>query len=240
MTTPTHTNSPGRRSSAAAMTSRERRGARRAAATPDRNPLSRGDRAGLWLILVLGCLFGVTQLVLGVVYAVGYGPALAGGPTDVTLVAQGAVPSAGLDGTAALLGGDFTEAKVRVEGLSGLAASLLLARSIVSTLTNLAVVGAVILLTIRLLRGSPFLRSVTFAAIVAAIAAMIGGLAEQAIRGFAQMQVVSELTADFGETSLVMGFTFDPTSFAIGFGLAVVATAFQFAERLQRDTEGLV
>jgi len=240
MTTPTRTTGPAGADSAARPSSRWRRSPRRTAGAPDRNPLTRGDRAGLWLMLVLASAYGISTLVFGVIFAVGYLPVFAGGPTEITLLAQGAVPTEGTGGSATLIEGEFSEAKVRVEGLGGFATSLLLSGSIVATLTQLAVVGAVLHLTLRLLRGSPFLRSITTTAVVAAIAVIVGGMATQALRGFAQMQIVTELTDDFATSPLYLGFTLDPAPFAIGFGLGVVATAFQLAERLQRDTKGLV
>jgi len=240
MTTPTRTTDPAGAGGTARYSLRGLRLARRSPGAPDRNPLTRGDRAGLWLMLALAVAYGTWTLVTGVIFAVGYLPVFAGGSTEMTLLARGAVPTGTLAGSATLVGGEYSEATVQVEGLSGFATSLLLSGSIVATLTRLAVVGAVLYLTVRLLRGSPFLRSVTTGAVIAAIAVMVGGMATQALHGFAQMQIVTELTDDFTTSPLYLGFTIDPTPFAIGFGLGVVATAFQLAERLQRDTEGLV
>jgi hypothetical protein len=204
------------------------------------NGLTRGDRGGLWIILVLASAYALVVLVTGVISALDYGPVFAGGPTGLAVLADAALPTTALDGTATLLDGSFTTASLTVEGLGTGAVTLLVSANIVASLTELILIGAVIFLSIRLLRHRPFLRSVTVAAIIAAATVIIGGITSQTLHGIAQMQVVSELTNDIRSTALLPGFSLDPTPFAVGFGLAVVATAFQVAERLQLDTDGLV
>jgi hypothetical protein len=235
MTTPTRATAPTGRGLFRTM-----RRVWRPTGMPDRNPLTRGDRVGLWVLLVLAAAYGLVVLISGIVASLGYIPVFSGGATSLTLLSGGRLPTAGLDGSATLLAGTYTEAELRVGGLSGAAAALLLTAQVVGAVTELTVIASVAFLTVRLLRGSPFLRSVTITAVFAAAAVIIGGMGAQAIRGLGQMQVVSELSDRIGSSVLDTGFVLDPTPFAVGFALAVVATAFQMAERLQRDTDGLV
>ena len=57
--------------------------------------------------------------------------------------------------------------------------------------------------------------------------------------GFGQMQAATELNPAFDD-QLIVGFSFDPLPWLVGFGVMALAVVFQAGTRLQRDTEGLV
>jgi hypothetical protein len=123
-----------------------------------------------------------------------------------------------------------------------------------SAVTALAVVGvslALLWLTLRVLRGRPFGRSMTAALVASAVLIIVGGTASQLLGAVGNAAVVDHLgpAATGGADTArpegyegLVAFALDLSLAPLGVGLAlaVVALAFQIGARLQRDTEGLV
>jgi len=166
---------------------------------------------------------------------------------------------------ATVVGGGFTQAEVTVAGLDTSARLLLAAGHALEGLTFTLIAVVIALLCHRLLGGSPFrpllARSVTSTAVTIAV----GGIAWQICYGIgglmASTQVLTtsgwsgrfpdEEIMHFVDESVGIGVTGLPEAslgdmtidfwpLLLGLALAVVAAAFRYSERLQRDTEGLV
>lgn len=163
-----------------------------------------------------------------------------------------------------VVGGGFTTADALVTGLGTDARMLLAAGNAVQGLTFVVIAAVIGFLCHRLLGGSPFrpllARSMTWAA----VAITAGGIAWQIlleIGGSLASRQVLEVTGwradaptagmmdylnanfDTFDTGLPLpytGFQLEFWPLLLGLALAVVAIAFRYSERLQRDTEGLV
>jgi len=93
----------------------------------------------------------------------------------------------------------------------------------------------------RLLRAKPFKKSLTVVFITAGAALMIGNILSIGFDSFGRVLLVSELLGD----EKIGGFwpmAVQADLAPIGFGLAllIVACAFEYGERLTRETDGLV
>jgi hypothetical protein len=62
------------------------------------------------------------------------------------------------------------------------------------------------------------------------------GIASQLVGWWARVVILNEMDS----VQFSRGFTFDPAVVTAGLAVALVAVAFRYGERLQRDTEGLV
>lgn len=207
------------------------------AASPNRGALTRTDRVGLRIVATAAIAWGLAALAFGIA---GIFTFTSNAATELALPVSIDVPKTGLDGTAMLVSAVGDRANVVVSSLSGGAIGFLSGGLTVSTLTQMTVVACVVFLITRLLAGRPFLRSVSSAAVVAAFAVIVGGASAETLTGMGQMQIATELAANPSSTSFRVGFTLDMAPFAIGLAITVVAVAFHLAERLQRDTDGLV
>lgn len=127
---------------------------------------------------------------------------------------------------------------------------LLFLQQAMPMIAALAVSLAVVWLSVVLLRGRPFIRSMPLIIGIAAIAVLIGGLAEQVFASAARSAVVEFLDprlvtsgdAGDGPYAGVAGWSLALDLAPVGWalGLALFATALQIGTRMQKDTEGLV
>ncbi|CAO1653688.1 DUF2975 domain-containing protein [Salinibacterium sp. NYA9b] len=98
----------------------------------------------------------------------------------------------------------------------------------------------------RLLKQRPFARSATWAALAAAILVMAVGTFTPLIQAILNAEVVKFLgdgvlaTNGTGEGLVIFEIILDLAPLAWGLALGVVAGVFEFGQRLQRDTDGLV
>lgn len=148
------------------------------------------------------------------------------GPMDAELGASAAVESAVYDRI------DLT-----VVGLPVGAIAALVAAAVLTSLTTLAICGAVAWLCLRVFLGKPFVRSATWA---------IGGVAILVIAATHNDDVLVAIAN--AEAATLTGldalppflFELDPAPIGWGVALAVIAGAFEIGQRMQRETEGLV
>ncbi|MCC2593765.1 hypothetical protein LKO27_10145 [Tessaracoccus sp. OS52] len=157
---------------------------------------------------------------------------------------------------ATVVGGGFNVAEVSVAGLSVATRAMLATGSLIQGLVFLTVIAAVYLLAQRMLQGEPFRPMLSRSLQVAAVALVSGGVLWQVFFGIGQSMAATEALQISGWTSEQRSGTFDPTmvlpqsaEFMVyvqfwpvftGLALAALAAAFRHAERLQRDTTGLV
>lgn len=118
-------------------------------------------------------------------------------------------------------------------------------------LATTAICATVFWLSLMLLRGRPFGRSLVHSVRATAIIVVIAGMGTQVFASAARASVVTYLdpftvtaggNADDSSYEGLMGWTLNLDLAPVGWalGLALVAAAFELGHRLQRDTEGLV
>ncbi|WP_309616541.1 hypothetical protein [Salinibacterium sp.] len=196
------------------------------------------DRVGLWILLFASALLTAGTVISSAIRII---TRLATGRYYLGLNLSVPLPPEASAGTATLVTGNYDSAWVEVGGLSTGTSGLLIAGDVVSMLTQAAVTLAFTYLAWRLLRRRPFTTSLTTLFIVAGAVLTCGSLISQFLIGFGSWNVITELTTGRvvdGFWPLVM--TLDPAPIALGFGLLIVASAFQFSGRLGRDLDGLV
>ena len=206
--------------------------------TPAIAPWGRWDRLSMWLILVGSSVYAAAVLVTGIGSLVAR---LTSGVWNGSLLVEGKLPESADAGTADLLEGDYESASVSVAGLSDPALFLLNSGLVLSIATSATVALSFVYLSWRLLRAKPFKKSLTVVFITAGAALMIGNILSIGFDSFGRVLLVSELLGD----EKIGGFwpmAVQADLAPIGFGLAllIVACAFEYGERLTRETDGLV
>ena len=192
----------------------------------------------MWLILVGSSVYAAAVLVTGIGSLVAR---LTSGVWNGSLLVEGKLPESADAGTADLLEGDYESASVSVAGLSDPALFLLNSGLVLSIATSATVALSFVYLSWRLLRAKPFKKSLTVVFITAGAALMIGNILSIGFDSFGRVLLVSELLGD----EKIGGFwpmAVQADLAPIGFGLAllIVACAFEYGERLTRETDGLV
>lgn len=201
-------------------------------------PWGKWDRLSLQLILVGTSLYALIVLAGGTGSIIA---TLVSGSRDLSLTVDGSLPPGADTGSAALIDGRYETARVAVAGLSPFTSGLLTAGLIVGVLTQVIVAASFVYLAFRLLRRRPFLRSLTWSFVVAGAALLLGSMIEQACTGFGSWLVASELGSTPGtEDFWTMAVSFDLAPLGFGFALMLVGSAFEYAQKLARDSEGLV
>jgi len=201
-------------------------------------PWGRWDRIAMWWILAGSIVYAVIVLVSGITRLVHQ---LSTRTWSGSLIVDDALPDSADGGTAALLRGRYESATVTLGDLSDGAFALLTTGLVFSIITTATVACAFVYLSWRLLRSKPFKKSLSIAFITAGGALLIGTVLSLGFDALGKMIAVTEL---LGEDKLE---GFWPVAVqgdlgAIGFGLAllIVACAFEYGERLSRETDGLV
>ena len=128
---------------------------------------------------------------------------------------------------------------------------LIYAETALPALAMIAIGAAVFWLSLLLLRGRPFVRSLSRLAAASAFVVMVAGLGAQVFASAARSSVVEYLNPRVitaggtpadpsyeGLTFWDLSLDLAPVGWALG--LALVAAAFELGRHLQRDTEGLV
>ena len=130
------------------------------------------------------------------------------------------------------------------DGSHSYTAGLYAAAAEVSTaLTVIAVVLAVLLLCIRLLRGVPFNRDLTGWVTGAGIALIVGGALTQLVLWLSRQEMLATIAPTVRSNNWRMpssAIDIDLIPLACGAVLCIIAIAFRIGQRLQRDTVGLV
>jgi hypothetical protein len=196
------------------------------------------DKLSLQLILAAVAIYAVLVLITGAIAIVS---TLISGEHLLSLAVDGALPPEADAGSATLIDGRYESARVYIGDLTPATSGLLVAGLIVNVLTQLLVAASFAYLAFRLLQRRPFLRSLTWSFVVAGAALLIGSIIAQTLGLFGSWLATTELgatgeKADFWQ----LAFTIDPAPLGFGVGLMLVGSAFEYAQKLSRDTEGLV
>ena len=206
--------------------------------TPALAPWGRWDRVAMWLILGGSIIYAFVALAFGIGALVHQ---LVTGTWTGSLAVDQALPAEADAGSATLIRGSFESAAVTLGGLSGWAFGLLTAAQITGLVTTAVVALTFVYLSWRLLRAEPFKKSLTVAFITAGAALLIGSIIGLGFEALGRMLAVSELVGDDKLAGFwPFAFSGDLTPIGFGFALMIVACAFEYGERLTRETDGLV
>jgi hypothetical protein len=190
----------------------------------------------LWFIFVIAILVGLLTIVGNTVEM---STSLASGHIPLSLMVDKALPSAATNCDGCTLTGTFATADVDVTGLSGQVVGFALAAGIANALTEVALCTLIAMLTWRLLHRGMFRRALANTVGVAGTVLAVGSLVSQAGIALAGAQAAFEINGH-GHSYWPIEATFDATVPVFGIVLTLVALAFEYGARLQKDTEGLV
>lgn len=195
-------------------------------------------RVVVWAFLVLALVAGLFTLVFGLGAVA---TSLAAGTTPLTLVLDHPLPAGTDRGPATLVSGTYDSASVVVSGLSSGTVVLATIAHVAGVLAQAAIAASVALLAWRLLRGRAFRRSLSLTVTLTGALLLVGGLVSDGLSVLAAWMTADQLN---GSATLdgfwpILGMV-DGTPLGIAICLLLVGLAFEYGERLQRDTEGLV
>lgn len=199
--------------------------------------LGRMDAGLLQVCSVLGVLFAGSALIIGVF---GFIQTLTSDSVAVTQPVSIFLADVDTDGQASIARGETTAAEMTVDGLSTTARLLLGGGTLLLILVQVMIAIAIVVLCRQLLDGRPFVTALRRLIGALAVVVLVGGMFGQALYGFGNFQVATELNTDPIGSEFPLMMYIDSTPFIVGFVLALVAMAFSIGERLQRETEGLV
>ena len=212
--------------------------ARTSGTTPAIAPWGRWDRAAMWWILAGSIGYALIVLVTGIARLVHQ---LSTRTWSGTLVVDEALPPEADRGTATLINGSYDSAAVTLGDMSDGAFTLLTAGLVLSIITTAIVALAFVYLSWRLLRAKPFRKSLSIAFITAGSALLLGSILSIGFEGLGRMIVSSELVGDDTlEGFWPMAAQGDLAPIGFGLALLIVACAFEYGEKLSRETDGLV
>ena len=196
--------------------------------------------AGLLTIQFIALVYAVVALAGGVIAVV---ESLSSATLELTLPATASLPASVLGnpdavGQARVVGGQFTQGSASIADLGLAPRALHAAGSGILALTAVTVALALAYFCWKLHKRQPFMAATTRAVTIAAAALLAGGFTGQALLGFSTWTAIDQLGLD--QDLLPLSIQINLLPVAAGIALAIVATAFQLGERMQRDTEGLV
>ncbi len=173
--------------------------------------------------------------------AISAGIEIFGSPVPVDLPVHDA-QMASLADADGIRSAEYTQSVVTVEAMDAGTRWLLLAEAALPALATVIVCASLWWLGLSLIRQRAFRRSMAPILGTAAIALVVSGFLAPLFGAFARAQVVEHLTGSGAETGEFWAFQYQLYLAPIGWGiaLALVATAFEVGQRLQRETEGLV
>ena len=196
------------------------------------------SRVVFWMCLAAAVLVGGITLVVGLTEIVS---ALVNNRTALTLIADRPLPVAEASSSGSrIIEGSFETAHVIVVDLPFGISALVAAATLVDVLTRVAIATLVALLSWRLLRGAVFARSLSVVAVIAGGALLIGGVLTQGFGSLAAIMAAADLNGPGGRGFWPLAGRLDFTTIVTGLILLLVGLAFEYGERLQRETEGLV
>lgn len=204
--------------------------------------VNRNGRPSLSEAVALGLVAtgAVSIGVASVVGAIGRGVEIFGSPVPVSLpVNETEMASlADADGIAAA---EYTHSVVSFETLDAGTRWLLLAEVALPAMATVIVCMALWWLGLSLIRQRAFRRSMVPVLATAAFALVVTGMIAPLFGAIGRAQVVEQLAASGLDDGFWMFlYELNPASIGWGIALALVATAFEVGQRLQRETEGLV
>jgi hypothetical protein len=179
--------------------------------------------------------------VASVFGAVSAGIEIFGSPVSVSLPVQGMRMDSltDADGIAAA---EYTQSLVSFDTLDAGTRWLLLAEVALPALATVVVCAALWWLGLSLIRQRAFRKSMVPVLATASLALIVAGMIAPLLGGIARAQVVEHLAAFGADTRnfWMLLVEVNPAPIGWGIALALVATAFEVGQRMQRETEGLV
>lgn len=194
-------------------------------------------RAFLWSLFGIALIVALATLIDGTLTVV---KQLAIGQTPLTLVAIHTLPPGTDVGSARIVQGDYESASVVLSHLSPFAVALATISLIAGILTIVTLAILVALLAWRLLHHTIFRRSLAIITYLGGFVLAVGGMVSQSAGAIAGSQAALELNGAGRHGFWPLAGRLDPTMLGVGVVLLLVGLAFEYGERLQRDTEGLV
>ena len=193
-------------------------------------------RLTLWILLFGAVAFGVIILIFGISNLVSQ---LTSGHTTLTLVANKSLP-AGSPGTIRILEGSYATANVTVVGASASIVVFAMIAAIARMLIAVALCGLLASLAWRLLHGGVFRKSLTVAMTAAGAVLLIGGMVAQLGETVASGNAALELNQSAHNNFWPLAGILDLNYVGVGLVLLVTGIAFEYGQRIQRDSDGLV
>lgn len=179
--------------------------------------------------------------IAAVVGAISAGIEVFGSPVAVVLPVEnaGMAGIAGADGVAAA---EYTQSVVSFETLDAGARWLLLTEAVLPAIATVTVCAALWWLGLSLIRQRAFRPSMVPVLATAAFALVVSGMIAPLFGAFGRAEAVEQLAASGADVAEFWMFMYSVDLAPVGWGiaLALVATAFEVGQRLQRETEGLV
>jgi hypothetical protein len=182
-----------------------------------RGAVAAASRAVVWVFFALALAAGLFSLAFG---TAGVITSLVEGTTPLTMPLDQPLRADPASSSAAIVSGSDDSASIVVSGLdSGMVLLATIAR-VAGILTQVAVAAVIALTAWRLLRGRAFRRSLTLTVAFSGAILLVDGVS-------------------IGGPWPMIG-SVDGTPIGIGVCLLLVGLAFEYGERPQSDTEGLV
>ncbi|MFB7250044.1 hypothetical protein [Microbacterium sp. NPDC056234] len=162
-----------------------------------------------------------------------------GSPVPVSLPVHEA-PMEALADAAGVASAEYTQSLVSFDSLDGGTRWLLWGESALPALATIIVCMALWWLGLSLIRQRAFRNSMASVLGTAAVALVFAGMVAPLLGAIARAQVVEQLPSSEAGMFWMFLYQLDPAPIGWGIALALVATAFEVGQRLQKETEGLV
>ena len=194
-------------------------------------------RAALWLVLIGSAIIAILTVTIGVA---GLVSDLRSGITTLTLVAGKALPAAAHGGTTHVVRGSYDSATVGLAHSPTAVATLGLISAIGQLLAHTVLAIALGLISWRVLRPRMFRRSLSIQFTLVGALVFLGGVLWQVGAMFADGLAAVALNGSDLHGFWPLAGRLDPTYIVVGFAFVTIGLAFEYGERLQKETEGLV
>jgi hypothetical protein len=194
-------------------------------------------RAALWLLLIGSAIVAIVTLAEGVGGIIGD---LRSGITTLTLVAGKALPASANGTSTHVVHGSYDNATVGLSHAPAAVATLGVISAIGQLLAQTALAAAVGLVSWRVLRPRMFRRSLSVQFTLVGTLVFIGGVLWQIGAMFAGGLAAVALNDSNRHGFWPLAGRLDPTYIVVGFAFITIGLAFEYGERLQKETEGLV
>jgi uncharacterized membrane protein YozB (DUF420 family) len=181
----------------------------------------------------------VSIAIASVVGATGAAVEIFGSPVPVSLPVHD-VPMDDMADAAGVVSAEYTQSLVSFDSLAAGTRWLLWGESALPALATVIVCLSLWWLGLSLIRQRAFRRSMAPVLGTAAIALVFVGMFAPFLGAVARAQVVEQLPASDAGMFWTLLYQLDPAPVGWGIALALVATAFEVGQRLQKETEGLV
>ncbi|TQO20307.1 hypothetical protein FB472_1937 [Rhodoglobus vestalii] len=205
------------------------------------------DRRGLQAITIGALFVGVVNLIVLVFRSIHTLTANVLSVAGLPLANAQAPEFA--DAAVAISDARYESVALMIEGLPPGLRWLMVSDFTLSALLGIGLSVIVIILGTHLLKKHPFARAATWSTFAAAVLVMVTGMLSPLLHAIADAEIVKFLgeailaNSDTGfdqEGLIIFGVIVDLSPLAWGLALGVVAAAFEFGQRLQRETDGLV